>query len=90
MVLFPLKNNHPPTFPKDDLSFLTLRSFFTITQVFKDTVLLANDIPRKEAFYLTLEGGWSNREGPCRCENSLVGFVQATHQLEAPQASLEA
>ena len=63
MVLFPLKNNHSPTFPKDHLSFLTLRSFFTITPVFKDRVLLAKKIPRREAFHLTLGGGWSNRGG---------------------------
>ena len=63
MVLFPLKNNHSPTFPKDHLSFLTLRSFFTITPVFKDRVLLAKKIPRREAFHLTLGGGRSNREG---------------------------
>lgn len=63
MFLFPLKNNHSPTFPKDHLSFLTLRPFFTITPVFKDRVLLAKNIPQREAFYLTLEGGWSNWKG---------------------------
>lgn len=56
MVLFPLKNNHSPTFPKDGLSFLTPRSFFTITPVFRHR-LISKEYPP--------EGGLLPHPGRC-------------------------